>query len=171
MLTPNQEGYLTTIPTGKIAHIHPFDPAVQIVAQEIIGEIADLCPIAPVYYIGSSKLGIAGENDIDLTVLGEEGFEGCLDVLERNYGTPVVRNLAQKYAKWEFVRGGFPVELHLGGFMDANLQEQIDSCLILEESPELRAEYESLKWECDGLPWREYLRRKYEFWNRILGIE
>lgn len=171
MLTPNQIGYLKTVPEDKIANVVAFDPAVQTTAKEIMVEIESALPNAKIYYIGSSKLGIAGENDIDLTVLGEADFDHCLEVLKQHYGEPGHVSSKKSYVKWEFERHGFPVELHLSAFMDANFQEQVDTQKILEQSEDLRLEYEKLKLECNGMPWREYLKRKYEFWNRILGIE
>jgi GrpB-like predicted nucleotidyltransferase (UPF0157 family) len=72
--------------------------------------------------------------------------------------------------KWEFVRNGFPVELHLNEAMTPNFQEQLDTQKILEKDEALRSEYERLKLQCDGLPWKQYLIKKYEFWNKILGI-
>jgi GrpB-like predicted nucleotidyltransferase (UPF0157 family) len=167
MLTPNQEGYLNSIPEDKIAHIVPFDPATQTTAKEIIAEVNSTAPLAKIFYIGSSKLGIAGENDIDITVLGENNFDKYLKAFEQRYGEPVHKNIETKYVKWEFIRNGFPVELHLEDFMKAGLQEQIHTQEILENDPDLRMQYEQMKLEANGLSRREYLRRKYEFWNKI----
>ena len=49
-----------------------------------------------VFYIGSSKLGIAGENDIDMTVLGESEFDNYLKfwfLLPRPQGADEARRL------------------------------------------------------------------------------
>ena len=170
MLTQNQEGYLKTVPEDRIAKIVPFDPATQTTAQEIISEIKEVLPDAEIFYIGSSKLGIAGENDIDMTVMSNGHFGQYTEVLEGIYGKPHHKNLNTKYIKWEFERNGFPVELHLGDVITSNLQEQLDSQKILEENEDLRKEYEQIKLACNGLSWKEYLVKKYEFWNRILGI-
>jgi hypothetical protein len=171
MLTQNQEGYLKTVPEGKIAHVVAFDPGAQIVAGEIIREIEVILPTVKIIYLGSSKLGIAGENDIDMTVLSGDDFNGCFRSLESLYGKPTRISLEKKYIKWEFVRNGFPVELHLNDIITPNFQEQIDTQRILENDPVLRSEYEHIKLASDGLPWKEYLKRKYEFWNRILGMK
>lgn len=170
MLRQNQENYLKTVPEDKTAHVIAFDPGTQTTAQEITAEIKSALPFAKVFYIGSSKLGIAGENDIDLTVLGENNFDNYLKIFEQQYGSPVHIDLKNKYIKWEFARNGFPVELHLGDFMNPSLQEQIDTQKLLENNQALRLEYEQIKIQANGLPWKEYLKRKYEFWNRILGI-
>ena len=171
MLTENQKGYLNTVPEDKIAHVVPFDPATQTTAHEITTEIKSVLPEAKVFYIGSSKLGIAGENDIDMTVLGESEFDNYLKIFEGLYGNPEHKNVENKYVKWEFVRNGFPVELHLNAFMTPNFQEQIDTNKILEENRDLLLEYEQIKLQCDGISWKKYMVKKYEFWNKVLGID
>ncbi len=170
MLTPNQVGYLATVPEGKVTHIAPFNPATQTTAQEIIHEVESECPSVKTYYIGSSKLGIAGENDIDLSFFAGNEFNTCLRAFEKRYGTPGHRSSKNNYANWELVRNGFPVEIHLSDFVDTGFQEQLDTQKILESNENLRNEYEQLKIQCDGLPWKQYLIKKYEFWNKVLGL-
>ncbi len=170
MLLLNQEKYLETVPEDKIAKVVPFDPATQTTAQEIISEIREVLPGAEVFYIGSSALGIAGENDIDMTVMAYDRFDEYMQVMGKMYGEPVHSNPSDGYIKWELERNGFPVELHLNDVISPNFQEQLDTQKILEGSESLRQEYERIKFEANGLSWKEYLRRKYEFWNRILGI-
>ena len=65
MLTQKQKDYLETIPDNKVAHITLFNPDAQKTAYKIISEIESITPLK-IAYFGSSKLGIAGENDIVL---------------------------------------------------------------------------------------------------------
>jgi 8-oxo-dGTP diphosphatase len=169
MLTKGQEQYLRRIPEDKVAHVVPFDPRTQSTAKEVMVEVDSLLPGAEIIYIGSSKLGIAGENDIDLTIVGGNHFDSYYKILKNYYGATSEEWLKDYYAKWEFVRNNFPVELHLIGQVTKDFQDQLDTQKILEGNADLRTEYEKLKLECNGLPWKEYLRRKYEFWNRILA--
>ena len=170
MLTPNQEGYLNTVPEGGSVKISPFDPATQIAAREIISEINVVLPSTQIFYIGSSKLGIAGENDIDIAVIANGQFNEYLETIKKLYGQPRHENLDSKYIKWEFVKNSFPVELHLNDVITPNLQEQLDTQRLLEENEDFRKEYEQMKLGSNGLSEREYLKRKYEFWNLILGV-
>lgn len=62
MLTQKQQDYLETIPNDRVAHVAPFNPNVQKTAHKIISEIESVLPSLKVSYLGSSKLGIAGEN-------------------------------------------------------------------------------------------------------------
>ncbi len=168
MLTKAQEGYLQTIPEDRIAHVVAFDPKSQEVANQIMEQIKTALPHAVVTYLGSSKLGIAGENDIDLQVLSGDNFSKYAKELEKLFGKPLKNNVEKKRARWEFTRENFPVELYLTDIMTPNLLEQIDTQVLLESDERLRKEYESLKLKANGLPYREYLKMKYEFWNRIL---
>ena len=161
MLTPAQLGYLETVPIDKIARVVAFDPASQITAQEIITEIKTDCPTAKVFYIGSSKLGIAGENDIDLTIIAGNSFDNCGQAFVKRFGKPKHQNRKNHSTTWEFTRNTFPVELHLSNSIDAGFQEQLDTQEILEHDKELCLQYEQLKLRYDGLPWKEYLIKKY----------
>jgi len=171
MLKQNQINYLKTVPKDRITHVVDFDPKTQTTARKIISEVQASLPLVKIYYIGSSALGIAGENDLDITIMADSDFDDSLKILKKSYGTPEHENLQTRYVKWKFIRNGFPVELHLGAFMTPDLQEQLDTQKILEDSKDLRLEYERIKRECNGLPWTDYLTRKYEFWNKILGIK
>jgi len=50
------------------------------------------------------------------------------------------------------------------------IKEQKRTFELLKTDSKLLHEYEKLKNDSNGLPLREYMRRKYEFYNRILGI-
>jgi len=169
MLTLNQEKYLLTIPEDKVIEIKPFDPKVQDSAQSIIYKIKEALPEAEVLFMGASALGIAGQNDIDITVLANGKLGEYSKSLENIFGQPIKSNSALQ--KWEFEKGGFEVELYLNDTISPILQEHIDTFNLLQNNKNLLAEYEQIKLVSDGLPFREYMKRKYEFFNRILGIK
>lgn len=169
MLTPNQEKYLLTIPAGKIARIVPYNPKIREAMRAIEDEIRKVIPDLEIVSNGSSALGIAGQNDIDMQLLSSPNEYGSyLPVLAQLFGPPVKRSL--KLIKWEFLRGGFEVELYLTDRNSAVLQDQMKTFRLLQQREDLRKEYQQLKLECNGIKFREYMRRKYEFFNRILGI-
>lgn len=169
MLTPNQEKYLLTIPEDKVIFIKQFDPKVQDTANEIISKIKEVLPEAEILFLGASALGIAGQNDIDITVLANGKWEEFTETLKELFGEPTKSN--PTFIKWEFVQDGFEIELYLNDKVSPNLQEQVDTLNLLKSSSELRAEYEKIKQEANGLSFREYMRRKYEFFNKILGLK
>lgn len=167
MLTPYEEAYLLKVPENKTAHIVAFDPATQTTAREVIREIQEQLPTAEIHYIGSSKLGIAGENDIDLTVIAGESYKEGFQLFKDKYGEPVEGKPESRYLKWEFVRNSFPIELHLEETLTPSFQIQLDTMKILESNEDIRKEYEQMKLESKGIPSREYLRKKFEFWYKI----
>ena len=171
MITQKQKDYLETIPDIRVARVAPFNPATQKVAYKIISEIQSLLPALKIAYIGSSKLGVAGENDIDLNILAGNDFQGVIPVLTKLLGEPKKVKLEKKIIQWEFIRDDFPVEVFLTDVITQSLQEQFAVEKILENDKKLLQEFEKIKIQANGLPWKEYQKRKYEFWNKILGVK
>ncbi len=170
MIFDHQQRYLDTLPDdGRLAHIFPFDPKAQTVAKEMMENIEKVLPGAKIYYQGSSALGIAGENDIDLSINFPD-FNKAVEELGHLFGPAKHISQDSTYAHWDFVRDGFLVDMGLQPEMTPMLKEQLKTQLVLEKSEDLRKEYEQIKLESDGLPWKEYLIKKYEFWNRITSI-
>lgn len=169
MLVKHQVEYIAAVPKEKITHIFPFDPNTVVIANEIISRIKSLIPQAEVFHIGSSKIGIAGENDIDMTVVAGKEFDLALKIFGEWYGKPVKIALHDNYANWQFKQGGFQVEFHLIDKKKPYFEEQLKTQSILEKDSKLKLEYEQMKLSCEGLPYTEYLRQKYEFWNRIVS--
>lgn len=75
MVTPGQEKYLARISEEELVSIQKFNPLAREVGNNIVDEIKRVLPDATVHYIGSSVLGIAGENDIDIAIVGSGQFE------------------------------------------------------------------------------------------------
>ncbi|MEK7161686.1 MAG: hypothetical protein AAB729_03285 [Patescibacteria group bacterium] len=71
--------------------------------------------------------------------------------------------------KWEFQRSGFDVELYLTDRNSPALQEQIKTYELLRDNRSLLIEYEQIKLACNCLLFQEYMRKKYEFFNKILA--
>lgn len=168
MLTPNQEKYLLTIPENKVTIIKPFNPRIQELARNIISKIKEILPKVKILFMGASALGIAGQNDIDITILSNGNFEKNHKLLNGLFGKPTKSN--HTLIKWEFIQDGFDVELYLNDKISSVLQEQIDTFNLLKNNPKLLREYERIKLESKDISFKDYMRRKYEFFNRILGI-
>jgi GrpB-like predicted nucleotidyltransferase (UPF0157 family) len=167
MLNSDEEKYLLTIPEGKATVIKPFDPEVSKTARDIIKQINQALPGLQVFFGGASALGIAGQNDIDMNILTTPPeYPKYLPTLINLFGQPI--KCGPILIKWEFVRNGFEVEMYLTDKNSPTLQRQIKVYQILNKNPELRHEYEQIKLSCDGLPFREYMHRKYEFFHKIL---
>lgn len=167
MLTPNQQKYLLTIPEDKRAKINSFDPKVKETAEFLVQQIKSKLPDLEIFYGGASALGIAGQNDIDLNLLSvPEEYEKYLPSLIELFGQPAKSR--PTLIKWKFEKNGFDVELYLTDRSSLALQEQIKTFKLLRDNPTYLKDYEQIKLSSDGLAFREYIRRKYEFFNRIL---
>ncbi len=166
MLTENQIKYINSIPENKITQIKPFDPRAKQTGNELVQVIKQKMPELEVLFMGATELGIAGQNDIDLNVLSSpEEYEKYLPLLKELFGEPI--KSSPNLIKWEFVRNGFDVELYLTDKNSSLLREQIKTFELLQGNPELLKEYEAIKLASDGLFFREYMKRKYEFFNKL----
>ena len=167
MLTPNQEKYLQTIPADKKVVFKPYSSRIQEIAHKIIAKINSAVPELQIAWIGASALGISGQDDIDLNILSTQSeYHHYLPKLKQMFDIPVKENSA--LVKWEFNRDGYDVELYLTDRDSEGLKEQVKIFEMLRDNPLLLREYEQMKQAASSLPFREYMRRKYEFFNKVL---
>ena len=61
--------------------------------------------------------------------------------------------------------------IYLTDPITSQVQEQIDVFNMLKNNPDLLKEYEQIKLTAAHLTYKQYQIQKYEFYNRILGIE
>ena len=168
MLTENQEKYLLKIPTYKIVRIVPYDPKISGIVQEIKNKIANAGINLEVKFMGASALQISGQGDIDLYIFcPEKDFQIYVPKLEEIFG-PKVQGIS--IIKWQLEKGGHEVEMYLTDPNTPSMQEQTKVFEILKNDPLLLEEYEEIKSSANGESFREYMKRKYEFFNRILGV-
>lgn len=168
MLKESQQKYLDSLPDGKTIEVKPFDPRVREVAEEIMAELREDLPELPVHFGGAAALGLAGQNDIDILVLSTPpDFESYRGAMEKRYGAP--SRIGKTSVKWEFNRGGFEVELYMTDKDSPGAKEQIRIFELLSGSKELRDEYERIKMPFGKIDFKDYMRKKYEFYNRALG--
>lgn len=170
MLTPYQEKYLSKIPENTPVAVYPWDARGLEVAQAVMQDIKSVLPENEIVFIGSLPLKIAGQKDIDLSVLSPVSeFPKNQAKLEGKFGSPDKEGVTS--IAWHFVREGWDVAIYLTDPVSSQVQEQIEVFKILKNNPDLLKEYEHIKLEAKDKPYKEYQRRKYEFYNRILGYE
>ncbi len=167
MLTQNQEKYLNTIPPDKKVIVSPYSPESKSIALQIISKINSEFPALEVSWIGASALGISGQNDLDLNILSKpEEYGDYLPKLKEIFGVPVKET--EKLVKWQWNDKGYEIELYLTDKNSEALQEQIKLFNILKSNPDLLKEYESIKEAAASRTFREYMKAKYEFFNRVM---
>ena len=168
MLTEDQQKYLNSIPEDKRITVFDFDPAVKTASDKVIARIQAWQPNWDVCSMGSSELGIAGQNDIDMNIpIHSDEAMNYLPTLEQLFGPP--RQRKRLPIKWIFEQDGFEVELYLTDKTTETFQEHLMVFELLKNQPELRARYETIKKSADGGSFRDYMKKKYEFFNEILN--
>ncbi len=171
MITESQEKYLASLPDGKVIQVKPFNPHIREVADGIIAQIKKALPDSDLHFGGAAALGIAGQNDIDISILYDPAeFDLYFSTLEKIFGTPsrIGTSPKNKSVKWKFNRDGFDVELYISLKGSPASQEQIKVFELLSKSKEFRDAYERTKLPYGPIDFKEYMRKKYEFFNKIL---
>ncbi|HRV76325.1 MAG: GrpB family protein [Candidatus Nomurabacteria bacterium] len=168
MLTKPQANYLKTIPEDRLVHIKPYTEELQRVADQIISAIKAISEDIDIRLMGATGLGISGQGDLDMYMLHpKEDFNMYLDRLIELFGEPTHKH--EDNVEWMFEREGVEVELYLTDPSTPSMAEQIRVFELLKNNSELKDEYEKLKSDANGKPFREYQAAKYEFYNKILA--
>jgi len=168
MITQSQEEYLASQP-DKVVTIQPFDSKVRETGTALASMLQAKMPNLEIIFGGSAALGIAGQNDIDINILTTpEEYNLYRPLIEEMFGPPI---RVTKSIKWGFNYDGFLVDLYLTDKNSPKLQEQIAAFKLLFDNKQLREEYEKLKLPYGDQDYKTYMRKKYEFFNRILGLK
>lgn len=169
MLLEDEKKYIKTIPQEKVAKIFPFTPKAVELADKIIRKIKKACPSLKVFHMGASALGISGQKDLDIYAPSTPGkFLKYLPKLIELFGQP--QNQKKDSISWRFRQEGYEVEFYLTNPDSPTMKRQITVFNILRKNKDLLGEYERLKESMDGKSFREYQRKKYEFYHRILKL-
>lgn len=167
MLTKDEIDFLNKIPVDKKVQIHPFNPKVANIAEDIIKSINNIYPDLEVKHMGASALGISGQNDVDVYAFSNpSGFDKYLSGLVSLFGEPLHKH--ETFCEWKFKRNEFNIEFYLTAKKSETMEKQIRVFETLKNNSDLLKEYENLKSSMNGKPFREYQEKKYEFYHRIL---
>lgn len=165
MLSVEQENYLKTIPTTRLTHIQPYNPVIDRISGDLISKIGSKIPLSDIAYIGASALKISGQNDIDINVLSvKENFNNYKEILIELFGAPT---LSGSSIEWQMEIEGFEATAYLTDKHSKGINDQINIFNILNNNPSLLSEYEKIKSKYNNLPYRDYQKAKYEFYNKI----
>ena len=166
MIKESQEKYLSTLPDGKVIVIKPFDPKAKETAKQLIDQLKKTLPELEIHFGGAVALEIAGQNDIDINILSTpEDYDKYSPIIEKLFGKPLRRGTS---VKWSFEKNGFDIELYLNNKNSLDFQDQMKVFEILSRDKELRDQYERVKMPFGLIDFKDYMRKKYEFFNKIL---
>ncbi|MEO5950694.1 MAG: hypothetical protein ABIQ04_04565 [Candidatus Saccharimonadales bacterium] len=148
----------------NIFHVKPWSPDVIKVAEGLIHKIHQFTPGLKVLFMGSAALGLPGKNDIDLDVLCKwKDLVMYTEKLSVVLGAP--KEIHKNLVAWEYMLDGFEIDVILSDPLFSHVPEQQKTFETLRDSPHLLTEYRLLKESCDGLPYKEYEKRKKDFLN------
>ncbi|MFH1188982.1 MAG: GrpB family protein [bacterium] len=166
-LTAGQIKYLASIPDDKTIVIKPWNPRGLETANQIITEIKGLEPTLEILLVGSLPLKIAGQEDIDINAFCSKSEQPKhIDNFKKLFGEPT--RIGKNSISWDFQKNGFSVSVWLTDPTADTTKAQITVFHLLKNNPCLLKEYEEIKNKTKSLSYKEYQRKKYEFYNRIL---
>lgn len=170
MLTEGQIKYLAKVSDEQEMVVKPFNPRGLEIAEKIINKIKLENPDLEVVVLGSLALKIAGQEDVDISAfcIKSEQYK-YLDNFKKLFGEPTRQS--QNSVGWDFQEESFSVSVWLTDPTSKTTQEQIKVFKMLKSDPELLKEYEMIKEDAKDLSYKEYQVKKYEFYNRILGLQ
>ena len=167
MLTKDEKDYLSKIPIGRKVSIYPFDPKIKTIAEEVVTSIKKIYPSLKVTHMGASALEISGQNDIDIYAFSNpKNFDEYLPGLIKLFREPLHKH--ETFCEWKFKKGRFDIEFYLTAKDSETMQKQIKVFETIKNNPDLLKEYENLKSCMNGKSFREYQKKKYEFYHRII---
>ncbi|MFA5806667.1 MAG: GrpB family protein [Melioribacteraceae bacterium] len=167
MLTKDEEDFLNKIPADKKVYIHPYDPKAVRVTEDLIQSIKNICPDLKVKHMGASVLEISGQNDIDIYAFSDPiDFDKFVPGLAKLFGKPFYRH--KTFIEWKFTKDNFNIEFYLTAKDSETMKKQIKVFETLKSNGKLLKEYEKIKESMNRKSFREYQKKKYEFYHKIL---
>ena len=162
MLTKKQREWINHLPDDDRVEILPFDETSQEKFEKVKEFIkANLGNETRVEQCGSTSLGIAGQNEIDIYIpVPASVFYTNTLVLElaKIYGPP--KSIHKTRIRFQFIDDGKRIDIFL---IDEESTEWINGVKFenyLKTHKRALKEYERLKHECNGLSMRKFYERK-----------
>lgn len=169
MLTEGQQKYIDAQPDDLKVSVKPWNPKCLVVANSIISKVHAAEPSLKVIVLGSAVLKIAGQEDIDISAFCIKSEQDkYLPIFKHLFGEP--KRIGKASIGWEFQQDGFSVSVWLTDPTAQTTKLQLAIFKQLQENPTLLKEYEQIKLDAKGASYKEYQRRKYEFYNRVLSL-
>ncbi len=167
MLTKGETDYLAKIPDDQKMVVKPWNSKGLKIADQVIAEIRTVESDLEIMLLGSLPLKILGQEDIDISVFCIKSEQPKhLDNFKKLFGEP--NRIGTNSTGWDFERDGFLVSVWLTDPTTETTKAQVEVFSLLKNNSELLKEYAKIKEEAKDLPYKEYQRRKYEFYHKIL---
>jgi GrpB-like predicted nucleotidyltransferase (UPF0157 family) len=166
MLSPDEQNYLDHLPPEKaeeIIIIKPYDHRSAGTASDVIQKVQATIPDADIRFMGASALGISGQNDIDIYILGPQTkLDDWAIKIKELFGEQIK-------GKWQFYQNGFEVSVYISDPESPTQKKQIQVFKKLQENRAILEDYEKLKESMNGKTYKDYQIAKYEFYHKLLN--
>ncbi len=149
-------------------HVGEWDPKVKQKAEEIILNIHALAPELECLFMGAAALGLPGKNDIDLDILCDQNdISKFARMLEKVLG--VSTELKDAMVIWSYMDDGIEIDCILSDPKrpESHVPIQKRRFEKFKSDPVMREQYRQLKYDWDGLPYKEYEDKKKAFLETI----
>jgi GrpB-like predicted nucleotidyltransferase (UPF0157 family) len=169
MLTNKQKQWISTLSDVDIIHIYPFDDKAELIFQSVRTKLLQFLGVgALIEHRGSTRLGISGQDEIDVYIPTKEKlFNSNVAIMASFVGAPksIYPNVR---ARFLYTLMGKKIDLFVINDHDEDwlLLNKFEEYLLA--NPKYLSKYNQLKTKCNGLSVRAYYQRKSEFINRIL---
>jgi len=170
MLTPTQEKWLVHLSNKDKIKIIPFDPSAKEKFRKVRKRIQSALGNAiKVEHRGATKLGISGQDEIDIYIpVPPDRFDLLLESLKEIFGAPKSLYPLER-ARFVTDEEGKHIDVFLINKNSIGWIGGVRFEKYLKSHPKTLNAYQKLKEEGIGLNTREYYRRKIEFINNILA--
>lgn len=172
MLSEKQKKWINHLPDDDKINILPFDEESQKYFKEVKEKIQNsINNKINVEQRGSTSLGIAGQNEIDIYVpLSANDFYAKILIPEftKMFGSP--KSIHQTRVRFQIIQNEKNLDIFL---IDKESDEWMNGVRFeeyLKNHEEALNEYEKLKYACNGYSTKKYYEEKVEFINKILDL-
>lgn len=167
--TPREYLYSFTYPSYKKIIISKYDKRVYQFGRNITKKVNSLLPKLKIHFYGSAALKICGQRDIDLFAeCDPKEFDLNIKKLVNIFGKNYKRR--NSFVEWNTKVSNIDVEFILIDPKSKMFAVQRDTFKSLKKNKTYLNEYAQIKMNANKLNYREYQRRRLEFFNRILGL-
>jgi len=171
MLTERQKKWINNLSDEDKIEILPFDETSIEKFNEIKDNIGNsLGKEIKVEHHGSTSLGIAGQNEIDIFIPlppNEFYLKTLVAELSELFGSP--KSVHKTRIRFQIFKDSKKIDIFL---IDENSKGWLDGLKFeeyLKTHNDALKEYEDLKYACIGLSIREFYKKKLEYINKILS--
>ena len=170
MLTPKQIKWINHLRNDDRVIIKPFDPRTPEIFESVKTKIQSaLGKKTRVEHRGATSFRISGQDEIDIYIpIRKKEFNLKIPQLVDLFGEPGSSYPLER-VRFKTIQKGKRVDIFLINEESDGWKNGVIFEKYLKSNPKSLEEYKILKEEGNGLPSREYYRRKIEFINKILA--